>query len=330
MFQTARPRRSVPSVVTSLFLHCAGILLLCVVSFPSSPLRLPTGRMLAQIQLTAPSPTPSIESPSLRTPEPPPKLIPALRRFQAPSPRAPELKPKLAFNLPPTPVLEPVRVAVPAPAPAAELPRLASPVRTGTFDAQSIPVRPGPPPAVPEVNVKAAGFASAEHTAAEASPRRVAATSGFEAAAPEAVTRRAGVARVSGFAAENALPVTNSVRPVAHNTGAFGDTSVAAPSAITAHRTAAPATASLEILDKPRPSYTEEARRLNIEGEVLLEVVFQASGQTQVVRVVRGLGHGLDESAMAAARQIHFRPAQRDGAAIDSSAVVHIMFQLAY
>jgi len=45
---------------------------------------------------------------------------------------------------------------------------------------------------------------------------------------------------------------------------------------------------------------------------------------------VRGLGHGLDESALRAAQQIKFKPAQRDGRPVDSSATVHILFQLAY
>jgi TonB family protein len=113
--------------------------------------------------------------------------------------------------------------------------------------------------------------------------------------------------------------------------GGFGDATVTrAPSATSAHWiTNSSATAVAEILDKPRPAYTSEARRLRIEGEVLLDVLFQASGETKVLRILRGLGHGLDESATAAACQIHFRPAQRDGMAIDSSAVVHIVFQLA-
>ena len=56
---------------------------------------------------------------------------------------------------------------------------------------------------------------------------------------------------------------------------------------------------------------------------------FSASGEARVVRVVRGLGHGLDETALEAARGIHFRPATRDGEAVDSAAIVHIVFQLA-
>ena len=84
-----------------------------------------------------------------------------------------------------------------------------------------------------------------------------------------------------------------------------------------------------EILSKPVPTYTEEARKLHIQGEVLLEVVLEASGGIHVLRVVRGLGHGLDESAVQAAGQIRFKPELRDGHPSDSRVVLHIMFQLA-
>ena len=92
---------------------------------------------------------------------------------------------------------------------------------------------------------------------------------------------------------------------------------------------AAPRIVPAEILSKPTPAYTEEARKLHVEGEVLLEVVLEASGKLKVVRVVRGLGHGLDESAIHAAEQINFKPALRDGQPADSTAVLHIIFQLA-
>ena len=84
-----------------------------------------------------------------------------------------------------------------------------------------------------------------------------------------------------------------------------------------------------EILSKPTPIYTEEARAKRIEGEVLLEVVFEATGKIRVLRVVRGLGHGLDDAAVHAAEQIRFKPALKDGQPSDSTAVVHIIFQLA-
>ena len=88
-------------------------------------------------------------------------------------------------------------------------------------------------------------------------------------------------------------------------------------------------TASAEIVAKPTPVYTDEARKLHIEGEVLLEVVLESGGRVRVVRLVRGLGHGLDEAAVRAAEQIRFKPALRDGQPVDSGAVLHIVFQLA-
>ncbi len=84
-----------------------------------------------------------------------------------------------------------------------------------------------------------------------------------------------------------------------------------------------------EILFKPKPTYTPEARSLRVEGEVLLEVVFGATGKIEVLRVLRGLGHGLDEAAIHAAEQIRYKPATRGGAPIDSRATLHIIFQIA-
>jgi len=62
---------------------------------------------------------------------------------------------------------------------------------------------------------------------------------------------------------------------------------------------------------------------------VLLEVVLEASGKIRVLKVVRGLGHGLDDAAVRAAEQIRFKPAMRDGQPSDSTAVLHIIFQIA-
>ncbi len=93
--------------------------------------------------------------------------------------------------------------------------------------------------------------------------------------------------------------------------------------------TLVPTIVPAEILSKPTPMYTDEARARRIQGEVLLEVVFEASGRIRVVRVVHGLGHGLDDAAVHAAEQIQFKPALKDGQPSDSRAVVHIIFQLA-
>ena len=89
-----------------------------------------------------------------------------------------------------------------------------------------------------------------------------------------------------------------------------------------------PATQPVEIVFKPKPIYTEEARKLALEGQVLLEVTFSANGDLHVNRVVRGLGHGLDEAAVSAANKIKFKPAQRNGSAVDSTNIVTVTFQL--
>jgi len=121
----------------------------------------------------------------------------------------------------------------------------------------------------------------------------------------------------------------SSVRPGKIANAAFGDTTVETGSRTASRRTVSAALTPVEIISKPRPAYTDEARAKRIEGEVLLEMQFSATGEARVLRIVRGLGHGLDETALAAANGIKFRPATRDGSAVDSAAIVHIVFQLA-
>lgn len=111
----------------------------------------------------------------------------------------------------------------------------------------------------------------------------------------------------------------------------FGDASTATPETPRQRKVESTSpTQPVEIVSKPDPAYTQEARGLKLEGEVLLNVVFEASGNLRILSVVRGLGHGLDESATRAAQQIKFKPARRDGQPVDFPAVVHIVFQLAY
>src|SRR5579871_5706936 len=60
------------------------------------------------------------------------------------------------------------------------------------------------------------------------------------------------------------------------------------------------ATTPVEIVFKPKPQYTEEGRKQGIDGEVRLEVLFSANGAVHVIRVLQGLGYGLDERAVQA------------------------------
>ncbi len=85
----------------------------------------------------------------------------------------------------------------------------------------------------------------------------------------------------------------------------------------------------VQILFHPSPQYTQEAKQLRIQGEVVLEVRFGADGTIQVIRVVHGLGHGLDQQAIRAAEQTKFKPAMKDGKAVDMTTYFRIDFQLA-
>jgi len=115
-----------------------------------------------------------------------------------------------------------------------------------------------------------------------------------------------GVVQSSGFGAESAAASAAKTPASPHDTGK-----------------------SVEIIGHVKPDYTEEGRRLGIQGEVLLRVMFVASGQVRVLGVLQGLGHGLDEQAIHAAEKIKFKSAEHDGQLIDSEATVHIIFELA-
>jgi TonB family protein len=88
------------------------------------------------------------------------------------------------------------------------------------------------------------------------------------------------------------------------------------------------ANAPVEITFKPKPNYTDEGRKQKINGEVRLEVLFKSDGRVHVVKVLQGLGYGLDEQAVKAAEQIKFTPALHEGQAVDSTALVRIIFEL--
>ncbi|HEV2488906.1 MAG TPA: TonB family protein [Candidatus Acidoferrales bacterium] len=135
-------------------------------------------------------------------------------------------------------------------------------------------------------------------------------TAGFgDDAAVKSSNRKGGTVQSGGFADERTAGNVAHVQKAADST---------------------PAQEPVVILSKPQPEYTTEARQEKIQGEVLLQVMFTSSGRVEVEKVVRGLGHGLDENAEAAARQIKFKPARQDGQPVDFPAIVRIEFALAY
>ncbi|MBZ5533444.1 MAG: energy transducer TonB [Acidobacteriia bacterium] len=83
------------------------------------------------------------------------------------------------------------------------------------------------------------------------------------------------------------------------------------------------------LLWAPTPTYNEEARRLKVTGEVVLQVKMTASGEVRVLRILSGLGHGLDQAAVGAVNQTRCRPALKAGRPVDVIATIRVIFKLA-
>lgn len=240
----------------------------------------------------------------------------------------PPVKPQLQFKLPPKQIVVPVKQVTvqepPAPAPRIEMAKLELP----KVDVPEIP-RPAPV-------VKVGGFGNPDgaHVSTASANNSLSAPKlgGFDMPAGNGSARGGGMQKVSmaGFGNGGGAAVGNGSGGNGHGsirTGGFGAYETAAAVSRTA-LPAQPAETPVEITFKPKPAYTAEAREKRIEGEVLLEVVFSASGRIEVLRVTRGLGFGLDENARVAASQIRFQPGTRGGAPVDMKGTVHIVFEL--
>ncbi len=344
MFESTnpRPRRDAGSFGWSAALHLAALAAAVLTStLAPETIRLTKSfvAMPLYVPLTAPEP-PRVRQPPIQSKQPkqsqrraagqrasiPPPALP-----RAPEPEALRQEPPSIAAVSATPVR---RVA-------AELPMVLSPpkatrplVRTGVLSA-AVARRPD---AAQPPQWQLAGFASLDPGTRRASsaPRpQPPGLAGFRAAQAGGPGRRrsAGQSRAAGTAAFGAVTHTASRPVVRRPVAEAGFAAVVAAEA----KAAAPSPrqgrlrpADLRIRNKPRPRYTAEARALRIEGQVVLKVIFEASGVVRVLSVVQGLGHGLDQNAVRAAEAIEFEPARRGGRPVDFAASVQIRFQLAY
>ena len=83
-----------------------------------------------------------------------------------------------------------------------------------------------------------------------------------------------------------------------------------------------------KLVKEVPPVYTPDARRRGLEGDVVLEIVITNRGTVDRVRVLRGLGAGLDENAIAAVKQWRFEPARRLGSPVDVVVEVSVEFRM--
>ncbi len=77
-----------------------------------------------------------------------------------------------------------------------------------------------------------------------------------------------------------------------------------------------------------KPAYTDDARAAGIEGRVRVEITLDETGKVVGAKILSGLGHGLDESAIDAAKRMSFNAATRCGTAVKSTFVLSMRFVL--
>ncbi len=291
---------------------------------------------------------------------PPPKIVvPKVKVFAPPQPEVVKLEPPKIVLPKPTPVPEPpkpVKLDVPdqpklppappkavAPPPQPKVGLFSSPKPTEVANNKVAPT------------VKSGGFG--DPLGAKPNPnstkQQLVATGSFNAAPGVATgagaARKGAVAGTSfGAGVANGVPGGHAQGTVASagfangivgGTGKPGGTGKVATTNFTSSIGSAPTQVAVKqsepafvppvVISEPHPQYTAEAAQLRIQGEVTLQVRFLATGQVEVLRVVNGLGHGLDEQAKRVAEQIRFKPAEKDGHPVDHTTLIHVTFQLA-
>ncbi len=82
------------------------------------------------------------------------------------------------------------------------------------------------------------------------------------------------------------------------------------------------------LLFKIEPEYSDEARKVKLQGSVFLRIVVDEHGRAGDIVVTQGLGLGLDERAVAAVRKWRFRPGMRAGRPVPTTAIVQVTFRL--
>ena len=259
-----------------------------------------------------------LEAPKINMPKPEPKpdLRPIPIEVKLPTPVIQSVKPKVIEAPQPKPVL----IVAAMPAQDNRLKPSTKPVHFGdTFGVTPNPNAKGP------ATVAAIGNPYGGMQGPAVAPHGIVGSTGFGNG-----TKFGSNAGVVGKVASAGVRVTTSA-PLSVSSGKVASAGIpAAPTAVAeAPRTVGPVPTDLEVISKPKPQYTSEAKQLKVQGDVILRVTFAANGQVMVQGIVHSLGHGLDEEARRVAQQIRFRPATRNGQAVDMTTNITITFQLA-
>jgi len=336
--------RSKGAAVTSLVFNVSVLALLVIVGaiVKSNPA---IAKKITEI--TLPPEPPPAPKPVPKPPPPPPKPLPT------PPPQPPKIKPLPVPEAPPDPKPLPTPVVKPTP----------------VILPPSPPKKVDPPPAPVKVNLAVATAASIPNHDANPSPVRLGSPTNplksLTGAASSPVNL--GNAGMPGMKASNSgngpnatkvnmgsgspngnnlhghdntsgNPVVGVKLGVTGGTGPLNQPQHAAQVSIgqpppppPVHNTVPTLSSATppKVTYKPTPVYTDEAKALHLEGKATVSVIFHANGTMEVLGLVKGLGHGLDESALQAARGVRFQPAMDStGRPVDFPTQIIITFAL--
>ncbi|UWZ82095.1 energy transducer TonB [Occallatibacter riparius] len=290
--------------------------------FPTTP---PPPPMKLKIppppKIEPPKPEVKLEAPKINLPKPEPKpdVKPVNLEAKMKVPVVKEAKPSVILAPQPKAAL-----TAAAPAQVTQVKPSTAPVHLG----ETFGVTPNPGATKP-ATVAAIGNPYGGMNGPAVAPRGVVGSTGIGNG-----TKSGSNAGVVGHVASAGIPGATGT---GNGTSAYGGGKVASAgipamqqaAVATPAANAVPKSTNLEVLSKPPVQYTAEARQLRVQGDVVLRVTFTANGQVIIQGVVHGLGHGLDEEARRVAQQIRFRPATRNGQAVDLTTNITITFQLA-
>ncbi|HEX4156287.1 MAG TPA: energy transducer TonB [Acidobacteriaceae bacterium] len=335
-------KRSKGATVTAVAVNCTilAVILILGMVVKKNPL---VAKRLTELTL-APQPTPPPKPPP--PPPPPPKIkMPPPPKLEAPKIKMPE--PVKLPDIKPIEVPTPKPVVL-APAPPKKVTPPPAPVKVnlGRAMAASVknddahpsavrlgsatnPMKPLTGPAVSAVNMGAAGMPGMNRSNTGNGPRAVSVNMG--SGSPDG--RMGGRDNAAHAVAGVKLGVPGGTGPM--NSRNYSNAPVQVQLQ-TAQRVAPVRTqvqamlaSAPKVTYKPTPAYTQEAKAMHLEGNVSLRIRVLASGAVQVLGVVHGLGHGLDQSAIQATEATRFRPAlDNQGRAVDWEGVVLVNFQM--
>jgi TonB family protein len=333
------PERSLGSFITSMVIN--GLMLALFLYIGATARKAIDQHRYEETLLILPAKMPP-PAPKVKIPPPPPMDDPKVPNVKFDAPKIdmpkpepkPEVKPVLLEAKMQAPAMKEAKAAVIlAPQPKSALDAAAMPAQDNHLKpstrqvhfGQTFGVTPNPNATRP-ATVAAIGNPYGGMRGPAVAPHGLVGSTGFGNG-----TKFGSNAGVVGRVASAGIPGSARMSP-SGNVGKVASAGIPnAPTAVvaTSRAVAEPLSTNLEVVSKPLPEYTHEAKQLRVQGDVILRVTFMANGQVVVQGVVHGLGHGLDDEARRVAQQIRFHPATRNGQAVDLTTNITITFQLA-